>query len=745
MSIGTRIARHGSAKLRTAITSAPPDPLLFLYPTWARNSSTTAIPSYLEQLLSDILPLKEVSIPQKDNCSSFSSSRLSAIAQSAAVPKESTPGSGPSSIVVADDRRSNEISTNKRVQRLERVYVKKRQTYQRKVENRRTWQAQRNEALKRDWDPDWRVVLHDLTQRTPHHGKWLKDPIMLEVSAPSLSKLMDGLDEDIWTVAQKHDCVVRVCRRKAGENTVTNFTLSGSPVAISRTTAHLLRIVPGIHVKATPTVTTTEDLEYRISDVDVGNCPKFVASDNTTKRSAYVQVPQNRTQESFYQEVHAITHSTSSNHANRLANLKDDQRILAITARLHELFTSPSMKRFVSTKAVKEALSFYMKHNNVAAARLLFNSHSHNDLEMFNIMLRLPAENNDIHNFHYILNLMDRKGHRPNFTTWLAFLEANKESLEIQLVILAAMRSKGLIQHVSSVRAVANVLAPPMIQLELSNGAPVEEIMRKLDERFGADWLGLSTANRFLHELGTCGLISQCCDFLQIMASRDILPDVNSINTVLHHCEKAHMMEGAIEFLRLLSETTMSSLNGETYQILFEMAWQSRSYNIARVLWKYACLSLNVTPRMRTLVHRSLRRRVKGTSSNSARSLSVATIGQFILASPSQHSTSTIRGATQDGTTTMSAGAMSQDWPGTRLSTPTTKLTKIIHHEMVRDLDCKPAQSLVASLTDAIAVDTTWKREERGTKVKKTLASMLESRVQIRLHSRTESEHLHRK
>jgi hypothetical protein len=90
------------------------------------------------------------------------------------------------------------------------------------------------------------------------------------------------------------------------------------------------------------------------------------------------------------------------------------------------------------------------------------------------------------------------------------------------------------------------------------------------------------------------------------MESRFIKADNYSINTILHHCKQATNLNGAVELLQSLPNDARFVPDQETYRILFELTWRTRSYNLTRVVWRYACLSAATTFRMRRRVFQSL-------------------------------------------------------------------------------------------------------------------------------------------
>lgn len=742
MSVGIRIARHGQAKLRTNLSSAPHEPLLFLYPAWARNSSTAiAQPlSFFSQPSVESLPPADF-VPRNTGQKHVVASAEPSTVVRRARPKtldgqyDSESKTQKSPTQVARKKPPEEIEAldvKHKIRRIEARTARTKKVQEWTAENRQIWQTYRNESLGRTWDSDWRIVLRELTSSTPRHGKWLDGPITLEVPVDSARLLMNGLDEDIWVIANMHDCAVRLGARKEGESVCRTFVLSGSPVAISRTAAHVLRIAPGVQIKKVGSLTEMADTtdaetgmqtkaaEYECRNVIARQSRKIrVQADRVTPRA-----PERWNRESFYDYICDLTRNDQLNHF----------QTSKVTSILRELFGAPVHKTHITNMAIREAMSYYMKTNNVGEQRWLFNEHTVTDPEIFNIMLRLPAQNKDLHNFHYILNLMTRKGLRPNKATWLLFLDANSNSLEIQLSILQAMKTRGLTQDVPAIRDFSGILVIPHLELILDFSGPRVDFMKELNSRFSRDWLTLNTANRILNLLGSRGLLARCCEFLKVMDSHFLKPDTSSINTILHHCKQAKTLEGALEMLRFIPTNNNFTPDRETFQTLFDMAWHSRSYNVSRVVWQYACFTSNASSRIRRLVQFSLRDEKSDLSSVSPRERFHALAGKFLIAHPKPVARPDVVPA-QTLLIEKSAEEVSQSKEPAKQEWASFASGLVMMDMRVLG-DCEPVHSFISTLWDAFEMDRAWKKVESETRTKKELRAMLEEGVIVQMKSK---------
>lgn len=663
MSMRNRIARHGQAAIRGNLLSTPREPLLFLYPTFARRSSTAQSPIEVSTLNQ---PPPSTSSPPD---STVDASRIvSADIDTSSLPKAAPDGtalpsrkvgariSGPvptstprpqhrnrSKNIQADDAVKSAVE--RKIHRILSKAQQAKEQEQRKLAIQREWQARRNEELLRPGDPDWRVILQILKETTPQHGKWLAKAITITGSTQSMQRLLLGLDEDIWSIANAYDCSIKLGHRN-GSGARQTFVLSGSAVSISKTMAHLLRIVPGIEINSSAQESQSRDGNepHLNSDgfEDGQNLPdhlRFVipAKFRDSPRLGEDGLPERPikwSQFNFYKYVFDLTHFKVHQLRPGPSNNMERSHMSVVRDILHELFTNVVYKHCITSKAIKEAAKYFLNISRINEVRAIFNAHEIKDPELFNLMLERTAKVNDLHNFQFILNLMIRKGFSPNRGTWVTFLNANKSNVQIRLTILSAMKEKGLLQHVLALKEACQVLSITDLEISLSKLESQEEYMNQMDFKFGPDWLSSNTAHRILQVLASRGFISRSCEFLEIMESRFIKPQSFAVNTILQHCNTSRNLGGALEVMNFASRFKDFIPNEETYRILFGMAWQSKNFNLTRVVWKYACLSGEITHRIKDRIGSMIWRARPTTSEVSSRTRFLSLVADFIVGIP---------------------------------------------------------------------------------------------------------------
>lgn len=608
--LGSRIKRRSQDALVAAVTSAPRKPLLFLYPQWVRNSSTSAPQLDEASLAGQNHGDPSVTLDKSNSTTNAERSRnLSRTLEAedslendgAREPGRRSPKSPQRLIrrVLGNvNRLRNDAITDSRV----------RQEYydQRRLE-------------RGTWVPDWRIILSEMLKHTPDAGKWLDKAVVVSVAqGPQAEQLMFGIDDNIWDIAKKHGCTVSLARSSDATEGRQSFLLSGPNTAVGKTATEVLSLTEN---KA---VVSLNSKDMSSSDVVLPereppntNPPiRTVMSDSRDRQTVLVTKaselprPSKWTTDNFAAYVHQLTRAIVPNHIHPLVYTKGEEGKMDVVKTLLDVFADPKALSSISRKAFHEAMTYLVKLNRIADARALFvrmdMAKLQMDPETFNIMLRGAAKAEDLHNFHYILHLMFRWGFTPNQHTWIAFLMAVKD-VRIKAHIISAMKQKGLVNH-TVLKSIGEQFVSEEITFSLEKGQSLEEFLRRMDQQYGATWLTTSGGNRILHVLGSHGLMFQCWRFLQEMEKRFVKIDTVSINTCLAHCKTFKNLESAVEIMKRLWNFQPDDL---TYSLLFQLAVSSnsfKSFNVARVVWKYACLSAATTVKMRAFMVRSLKR-----------------------------------------------------------------------------------------------------------------------------------------
>lgn len=485
-----------------------------------------------------------------------------------------------------------------------------------------SYQEERNARAHLE-EPDWRGILDTLSEYTPEYEAWLDKALSIIEPEDADCKLLDELDSNIWDIAERHGSLVTLGSRDEYEGKVQCYFLSGPPTAIRDTAIDVLRVSPRAVLKirsnnqvadsALPDDTETQ-ARNEMEAQQKRSAVRLVAVKQKHKaqimRADKMPWPEKWTPMSF---ADFVTDLTSLEMPNQMHNMlyKDGETHADVVLRiLRTIFLDPACTSSISRKAVNAAMMYYVKSNKMTDLKRLF-VHLETmgidlDVSTYNIMFSGVVKTQDLHVFHFLLHMMVRHGVRPNAKTWVALLMTTPD-IRVKLYILSAMRERGLLRQITTLHSVCAHLVPYEIDSAIENDRSNEWFIDQMDSRYGRKWLTLSNANAVLNVLGSKGLISRCWEFLQSMKSRSLEPDAVSYSTIVHHCKTLTNVDGGIEIMKELSSySSQFNLDQRAYDVLFELAWQSKSYNLARVVWRYACLNAFTTRRMRYRVRESL-------------------------------------------------------------------------------------------------------------------------------------------
>lgn len=463
--------------------------------------------------------------------------------------------------------------------------------------------------------PNWRTILRDLDLYTPvHSGKWHSHALKILVPADAVKELIFGMNDNIWEVKKRTTCHIELSSADADVDAgYRTLLLSGSVKSISQATAEVFRLAPGsicnttVQDRKPPTFNTDSvlepDLNRRSLVLRIRSEPHKSLS--IPKRPDLIEKPTNWTAATFATYVQSLTSMKVSSHVHMLLYESKNTHIHMVLYLLEQLFFDPEAKDAISVTAFNDAITYMMRNNQVKLARQLFVRMEMLDLpvntESFNIMLRGCAKSNDLGTFQFLLRMMLHRGYTPDARTWLALIQTVKNQ-EIKQYVVDCMKKKDLFSNPAIRKEACEQLVIVDIQQSLREGMSHDEFLHHMSDRYSKDWLNVGSASRILRVLASHGLVSRCWDFVQYMHSQNVEPNTMCYNSILGLCHKLENVEGALEIFSLMASLKMPLVHDSTYEVLFDMAWKSRSYNLTLVLWRYACMDKATTFKMRKRV-----------------------------------------------------------------------------------------------------------------------------------------------
>lgn len=231
-----------------------------------------------------------------------------------------------------------------------------------------------------------------------------------------------------------------------------------------------------------------------------------------------------------------------------------NSHVYTVVNLLLSLFHNEAVRHALSMSAFKMALAFMCKHGETyrPEVRSLFERAESvsvpMDTETFNILLASQVKTQDLRNFGATLALMNRRGMKPDLTTWLLFMRLF-ESEEVKRHILRTMHASrhDLLDFPDALRSIAQEMVEydawravlqrkqqeterEQIQNQGRQGVPksqltaqeqeqaasifVDEFIVHQSEKYGSGWLSRVAANRILEVFGSHGLFPECMAFL---------------------------------------------------------------------------------------------------------------------------------------------------------------------------------------------------------------------------------------
>lgn len=491
--------------------------------------------------------------------------------------------------------------------------------------SRLEYQQERQAAKGNYWIPDWRIILQDLCDHTPPAEKWLEKAITISVPDTAAKYLIHGIDDNIEEIAAQFDCSIWIVSKS--HDTTTNekqFMLSGTKSAITGAVTQIIRIAPDVTLSKdnasvlTPQVAPSATAIYSADGIQLSNrsAARFTLSSRKVIRhvESVEARPQHRvwTKHDFLRYVENLTSSDVPNQVHRRLYGKKRIHSFEVLKTLQDVFRDPRCEQAVTRAAFNKAIRFCLQVWQLRDLRMLFFRMEElkipMNLETYNLMLHASANKNDLYNFGFILSMMFEQGLVPNSRTWMAFLRAVDHS-QVKGKVVLEMRRRGLLRSIKTMKHIAIQLVHLETVHSLRRKVPRSQaqFMTSMDQRYGPDWLTTASGNIILHHLAANGLVSRCWDFLFVMQSREqASPDTRSFNLILNHLKHHRNISGAVDMLANLPASFNFIPNQTTYHILFRMAWSGKCYNLAKVVWRYACLKANTTRDMRARVLKSL-------------------------------------------------------------------------------------------------------------------------------------------
>lgn len=462
-------------------------------------------------------------------------------------------------------------------------------------------------------------LLEDLQQQTRVPEAKQKVIHIPEETVALLAGACD-MEENVWYVSVHNGCQVRVLDPAESEGPYRKVVLMGSERAIELAEESILRAqerqakgdpLVELGKPPVPIIPSVAALQRRNLPVPlvrgVWNEHMLVERHLMLEPLAANDIPEPAvlSVKAFAEYVEDLVNSNIPRHLQKqLYGAAETTQRTMIRDILVRLFQKESNQQFISSSAVNMALSYLCRHEFLDSARLVFSkSESVVTAETFNILLRHAAKRQDLHAFQYILFSMSMFNVRPNGKTWIALLECIV-SPSVKAKILQSMLDQGYLDDVNILRAAVQLTVTDMFSAHLSSGGSVGEFIELMNAKYGSRWLSTPSMNLMLSVAVRSKNFSAMEHIVQYCNHHRLAVGSSTLNQILYFFRKD--IYKALWFMFRYTDRARYPFDADTYERLFLTAFKNRSYNICRVLWRYACMNGAVSWKMRRAVTLSL-------------------------------------------------------------------------------------------------------------------------------------------
>ncbi|RAK99828.1 uncharacterized protein BO80DRAFT_384540 [Aspergillus ibericus CBS 121593] len=464
-----------------------------------------------------------------------------------------------------------------------------------------------------------REMLEDMQKNTQvweGKGTVQKEILVPEETVALLAGVTDmALKENVWCVPIHNGCRVHVRHPRESQGRFRKVILSGSErvvevvsgkIAEARRLQELKDPLVDVQIPIVPVIPSVEAMKRQNLPVPLVRGVWDIRSAVTNPAQLHTILPAGESLSGvrdFAQHVEELTRAKPS------YNLKIPYSHQKQVARaLVQLFRNESYSSFISTAALNHAISYLLDHEFLKSARAIFLKSEHlATVDTFNILLKSAAKRQDLRFFRHFLLAMSRLSIRPDSYTWLALLDC-LVTTKAKTDLVAYMLQQGYLDNTGAMRSALHLILPNAFRAHLESGQSVDSFIRKTAESCGASCFAPSLVSQMF------GVIARLKDFaamdrlFKICKDQDLTFNSAAISQIMSLFRAD--VPTALGYLFRCLDGTETKLERLAWERLFLVAFKGEYYNICRVLWRYACMSGNVTYKMKRAVVTSLIRNV---------------------------------------------------------------------------------------------------------------------------------------
>lgn len=486
----------------------------------------------------------------------------------------------------------------------------------------------RHEALalaKNESLPNWRRVLQELTAATPRYMDGVVRVLMPKAANDVL--LNPDAENSLWDIRSRTHCYMVVEKERDPDGNIV-LKISGPRTAVERAIDDIVQVAQKVTVlllSGSGETVIHDGIDEHAAELatasrgtPISNIGQTRSLDRSLKPSILtttardIPKPSQWTKQTFEQYVATLTRGYLPVwRANILYPEKEASHQHAVVKQLVKVFYDPKTQASLSGAAFRIAFEYIARRGRVfrPQARFLFDRMEKlgipTDTTIFNLLIESTIHDKDLRNFSNCVFLMIRRGHEPNFKTWLLFLRLI-QSEEVRRYILQAMIHKNLLVTPENMAQVALEMARFDAERAMQHGLDVETLLAEQSRLYGPEWLrfagATTTCNRILEVMAKHGkwdLVNKFVDFMASRPSPYVYPDANTLNICVEHARVQTYARSAIDLVGRFEDLGIQTEMG-TLQSLFMAFWYHNMAHAMDIVWQFALLTGRTTSDMAT-------------------------------------------------------------------------------------------------------------------------------------------------
>ncbi|KAF7713732.1 Uncharacterized protein PECH_008169 [Penicillium ucsense] len=451
-------------------------------------------------------------------------------------------------------------------------------------------------------------------------------------------------EENMWHLPVRHGCLVQVLPAEKGDGIYRKMVLHGSEGTleaveemVKRQQERQAKGDPLVEIQKPPIpiVASTQKLRKLKRPVPLVRAVWTTPHDDQQPLDITKVMEQSSTISSvkdFADHIEDLT-SAKMTHPVRAARLEGPTAIpppRRVAEHIGRLFRRDSLRKYLSTAALNNALRFLYKYEFLHIARDVFGAAEYlATVDSYNVLLRSAALRQDRRMFEFFLQAMAKRRISPNSDTWLVLLQAMLTQ-KSKAAIIKEMAKKGYMKDINTTRSTLQLTISDSFFVHLEGGQDVYSFFELMVKTNGADWFTASLLSQMLNVTVRLKNYSAMQELLDICDKYRLDMNNSCLMQVLHMTSDDIFT--ALEHTLKIMKRSSFKLNREAMSKLFSIAFNGFHYNLCRVLWHYACLQDLVTQDMRNLVLDSLVRNASlETSSDDIRKIWHVCAGKVVI------------------------------------------------------------------------------------------------------------------